>query len=389
LIPFYKLNWTVGGTIVDLTKYCLEWDSKQAIKTKSNAANFRIGVHPLWVTSELVDSSGNLRFENGQNIAVYLGTSPVGTADIISNFSITGIEPAVQEDGAYVKLICGDKSVTLLSMSGAKNYNTTAPEIIKYLIGNWSRGSVLDGGYIQSTTSTGGAFPTVQYSFFYKPIADAIEEVSQPAYTNDDKPYIYWVDENNYLHWQYPYDAVGGTITEGMDNTYKFSFNKKESSEVNMIIYNSGKDKNDNSILWYQFNWNTRSGQLKFKYYDWSEIATQMRGYSWEDPSSGSVLTWDVATNSQVREYAKTRGSAECTTVFSKAGMYWKGNVTLKGTKGYTRGQLINIVSDKFGNFGESSGLKLRISEIVHSVNSNGWTTEITLDEDPDVVGAI
>jgi len=387
MIPFYLINWVRpdGGT-VDLGKYCTSFSVKKAIQSKANIADFILRVSPLLLTgTDFLDSTGNLRFQADQQINVYLGTAPVSaiSSDLLSALTVTNIEPEVSEN-VNVKINAMDKSAYLLSMSGAKNYTASVPNIIKGIVNQWGRGSVsadlvANGGYIQGTMSTGANFGTQSYAYIYKPIFDAIDELSQPSYTGDDRPYIFWVDENNALHWQYPWQTLAGTITEGSDDVYEMKIAKKQQDEINMVVYNAGKDKNGNAVLWYQFNYATRSAKLQIAYYDWSEIVATMQnpGYAWDS------LTWSTATNDQVRDHAKSKGNARCQDIFARKGLLWKGTSLLKGTRSIDRGQLIKIVSNKFGKFGENAELKLRVTDVIHTVSDRGWFTEFTVEEDP------
>lgn len=387
MIPYYLILWSKpdGGT-VDLGKYCTEFTVKKGIQSKANVASFTLRVSPLLLSgTDFLDTDGNLRFQMDQNISVYLGTAPINTStDLLSALTITNVEPEMGEN-VNIRIDAMDKSAFLLTMSGAKNYTGTAPQIIKDIVNQWSKGSVsalltTEGGYISATPGgTISSFPTVSYAYVYKPIFDAIDELSQPSYTGDDRPYIFWVDENNRLHWTYPSQTVDNTLEEGKDDIYELKISKKEQEEINMIIYNAGKDKNGNAILWYQFNYSTRSAKLKIAYYDWSEIVAQMQnpGYTWDG------LTWNTASNTQVREHAKSIANAKCQDLFARKGLLWKGSVRMKGTRKIERGQLIEITSSKFGKFGEKAKLKLRVTDVTHTVSDRGWFTELTLEEDP------
>jgi len=394
MIPFYKIIWHKpdGGT-VDLGRYCTKFTVKKAIQSKANIASFTLQLTPLTLAgTDFLDADGNLRFQMDQQINVYLADEPIDTsnsAHLLSALTITNVQPNLTADSVIVKIDAMDKTAHLLSKAGAKTYTGTAPEIIRDIINQWAPeiSAELDtnGGYIQTTPGgTASSFPTKTYAYVYKPIFDAIDELSQPSYTSDDRPYIFWVDENNNFHWVYPDQTIDTTIEEGKDDVYSIDLRKKEQDEINMIIYNAGKDKNGNSILWYRFNFQTRSSKLKIAYYDWSEITANMQnpGYSWNG------LTWDTATNDQVREHAKELANAKCEDFFARKGLLWKGTIKMKGSRNIERGQLIKIISHKFGKFGEKDYLKLRVTDIIHDVSKNGWIMTLQVEEDPLVPGA-
>lgn len=401
MIPYYQIWWTKpdGGTI-DIGQYCTAFNVKKAIQSKANIASFTLQMTPLIVPgSDFLDTDGNLRFGMDQSVSVYLKDEPIDTSNsdhLLSSLTITNIEPVMGADDVGLKIDAMDKTAHLLSKSGAKNYTGTAPEIIRDILKQWTSEVNADldddGGSIVTTPGgTATSFPTKTYAFVYKPIFEAVDELSQPSYTNDDRPYIFWIDDSNVFNWTYPSQTIDNTIEEGTDDIYSLKVSKKEQGEVNMVIYSAGKDKNNNTILWYRFNHETKSNKIKQAYYDWGEIATDMQnpGYYWVDPSSGTVSwtgsTGGTATNAEVRTHAKERANAKCEDVFARRGLLWKGDILMKGTRAIDRGNLIQVTSHKFGNFGDNEPLKLRVTDVIHDVSTRGWLTTLFVEEDPEV----
>lgn len=319
---------------------------------------------------------------------LYVATAP---DDLLDVYTITEIDPKINNKGAILKLNCADNTSQILSKSGIKNYpESDSPTIIKKMIDDWA--PEVDASYgadgIATTPTDVDSFDEVSYSLVAKPLYEAIDELSQPDMTGEDRPYIYWVDKDNKFRWKYPSTTLDDTWSEHDDDVYEIDVSKKETDETNMVIFNAGKDKNDYSILYYDYNENTRSDRLKMAYHDWSEIATNMQnpGFSWN--ADGSTVSWDgsigdTATNEQVRDFAKVVGLSKCETIFSKGGLIWKGNVLKRGNRSNSVGELIKIESETYGLFGESKQMKLRIKDMVHTFDKRGWVTSYSLEEDP------
>jgi hypothetical protein len=334
--------------------------------------------------SDFLDGFGNIRFKLGETISAYLKEDPIDTsnsAHLVSSYAITKITPNISNDSVKITIDAMDKTSQLLSKSGAKNYYGSAPVMIRDIMKNWASeinaDLDTDGGYI--TTTPGGtatSFIVKSYPYTYKPIFDAVNELSQKDYTGDDNAYIYWVDSSNNFHWEYPGNTVATALVEGAGNIKDIDIEKSEQDEVNMIIYNAGKDKEGNSILWYKFNILTKSGTLKIAYYDWSEITTNMQlpGYT--------EINWSSATNNEVRDYAKVIGAAKCDKIFTERPLVWKGTIRLSGTRSIARGTLVSLTSHKFGDWGNESTTNFRVVDVAQSVSSRGWWTTITLEEE-------
>jgi len=60
----------------------------------------------------------------------------------------------------------------------------------------------------------------------------------------------------------------------------------------------------------------------------------------------------------------------------------WKASIELNGTLSYTVGELYYITSERINKTNQP----LRIKEVKHSFTSKGWTTDLTMEEDENIV---
>ena len=400
-VTFCKIDWrdSATNTVKELTPI-INWNSKRAVNVKSNSAEIMLkNIAPESIYSDYFDSTGNLRLSVGgttttggteapDDIKIYLGTAPVSStvaSDMLCSMSIVGIEQAYEEEGKSIKLNCADKTFLLLSQYAVGNYpitGSTAPvyQLIQQVIRQWTRtgnstADVIDvTSYMATTRSDLSAFPGTFYTCVYKPIYEVVQELSQPQYTGDTRPFLFWVDELNNLHWLYPSQTGGITLSDLTGNVYSINIKKEEREEVNMIIFNAGKDKNGISILDYAVNLESPAAKLKIAYYDWSEITSNMKN------PVVIAAQWTNLTNDQVRGNAKQIGQGKCKAKFAGKGLVWKGTIMLKGTKSYIAGDLILFTSKSMG----FSSYKLRVMDVVHTMDiEQGWTTSLVIEEDP------
>jgi hypothetical protein len=395
-VPFAQIWWTDSstGNSVEISD-AIDWTAKRGISIKSNLVEIVLNnIAPDSQYSQYFDSDGKIKFtagkqgitiEEADDIRLYVGTVPVSTADtthLIMSCSITGVEQRLGEDEKSIKLNCADKTFQLLNYYTTGNFpvaggSAPAYQLIQEAIKrSWQiRNSITDS--IDITTYVGTAksdlTPLMQttYSAVYKPVYEVIDELSQIQYTGDTRPFIFWVDQNNALHWVYPAQSFNGTVNELTTDIYSMNIIKSERDEVNMIIYDCGKDKNGNNITWYKFNFTSDASKLKVVYMNWGAIVQEMKS-----PLSSY---WDSHTNDEVRTQAKTIADAKCDAYFADKGMRWKGAMTLRGTKDYTAGDLIALTTTTFG----FNNQKLRVMDVSHDIDQNGWTTTIDLEEDP------
>ena len=120
---------------------------------------------------------------------------------------------------------CADKTFLMLNQYVIGNFpqvgSAPAYQLIQQAIQrSWQlrKASIADvfdiTTYVATTKSNGSPFIDTTYSAVYKPVYEVIEELSQVQYTGDTRPFIFWMDANNMLHWVYPSQVWNGTINE-------------------------------------------------------------------------------------------------------------------------------------------------------------------------------
>lgn len=214
MIPFVKIYHTNDSVVnFDLTPYLRSMQLAIGSEATKNSA-----------TIELINYQNALDGQgftiNDSNFTIYLDWQPITTQDPIMTATLTTIAMPTNNDGkSHYKLKVTDKTAMFLNKVWAFSYQadsliegqaTNAPRIIKNVIGHLnnldaSTSDDLTTNNVATTKRDGSAFPTgISISKIWKPGYEWITELSQPEYTNEDRPYIFYVDANNDLHWQYP-----------------------------------------------------------------------------------------------------------------------------------------------------------------------------------------
>jgi len=399
----------------------------------------------------------NLKYTVGDTVKIYCKysidtTDTINTTDdLIMSAEITEIGYSLEEQKSTIILNCTDKTYLLLNKLWAFNYKKSlvlsAPEIIRDLIrinttegksvlGSVNADLVSNGGYIQDTRPQSGSefddsFPSpITMAKVYKPVYEWIKDLSQIDMTNStseldtdsgtmgcSRPMIFYIDENNKAHWEYPgTTSANYTITTGEDSTYKvhsFKLRRATFDMVNMVIFNAGDDFNGSGVLSYYFDPNADATQLKPTYRPWIDITkTVMSGElvenndkytqaddgsllfhgknrynadyttswspSWND--TGSVIDSNSLLNNSLRDYAIATGKTKAQSITSRtASPRFKGSLTMKGYK-FNVGTLIDFSSSLHG----INNILIRITDVQHTINKNGWFTNLSVEEDPN-----
>ena len=191
---------------------------------------------------------------------------------------------------------------------------------------------------------------------------------------------------------------------------------------VNMVIFNAGKDMQGSGILNYFYDQNTRSKELKMVYRPWTEIARDMikaelptgeggnnnlvkdnttpgpftyEGNFYDNASAynlttswGATVTSDSNYNDSLRDYAAFNASSKGmqrskALTKSRGSPRWKGTISMKGFK-YTPNDLIRFTSYRCGIYNQD----LRIKEVQHTIDGQGWFSTLTVEEDERTLSA-
>lgn len=324
---------------------------------------------------------GNIKYKPDDIIKIYAADGIVDINNInhlIGTFNILNIN--IYPENKTVKLTCGDKTYVMLSKIFVGDENRTINTLINLIVqrvnqnGGSNSGNVVT--HIASTTSTGGAFPTIQFASAYKTAYDCIAELSQPENTGDKRAYLFWFDENGEFWWQYPSLTPVYTFTNGVDPVINMSMSKTEAESIAMIIYDAGLDKNDTTILGFYVDPNAGTIKNKVKYQPMTDIAKLFKR---QFQNAG---TYTGMSNSQFTSYCEAAAIARCTSLISKVGQgLWQITMNVDGAI-YSPGPLYSVSASEDG-FPTSN---LRLERVVHTMNKNGWGTLLTLTQDPSEV---
>jgi hypothetical protein len=267
---------------------------------------------------------------------------------------------------------------------------------MSFIIGG-ARYDIESSTYIQSVRGDATQFPTKSLSKTFKPIYEWLRDLSQIEYLNTDaelagtllygRPFMFWVDENNYFHWVEQSDTTGGSLTVGVDKIYSSKLNKSTFDAMNMIIFNAGTDMNGHGILDFYLDDDSKIKGNKMQFVPMLSIAksnidddykintSRNDGRFPQYVTAGSYpltnTAWgatgianDSEYNTTLRAKCKADGQKRARSIVSKtSGARWKGSVQMKGQI-YTPGTLLLFTDIRAGLYNQ----KLRVMEVKHSI---------------------
>jgi hypothetical protein len=418
-----------------------------------------------------VNTEGIIRFEEEDQFKVYAkyvedndDITAAWTVDSITyptSSDLMGIyflkEYGVQDSnaGTRIKITAVDKTYILFNKVFSKSWTLgngfSAPELVQKIVrlstqgsGSFSSGGVnyeidarlvSEGGNIQDTRKTAPTtFPDIEMAKVWKPIYEWMRELSSTDSINYATevsgesyvygiPFIFWVDENNSLHWKEPTSSVSSTFIVGTSDIYKVNLKKKMFGNANMIIYNAGEDMDKRGIWSYYLDETSNIKGLQMKVVPMTHIARDLKNRDYQlgvaqadrnDGGDGAGLplyqypaayggglsacvfpntnlttytapgdiTDDNDYNSALKERALYDGRQLAKRITSGlAHLKWKGNIEVKGAK-YTVGTLISLTDDRVGLSGE----ELRVMDVKHNLTRTGWFTTLSIEKDPETL---
>jgi hypothetical protein len=167
--------------------------------------------------------------------------------------------------------------------------------------------------------------------------------------------------------------------------------------------------------LWYYWDNTSNSNNLRMKYYPLLQVTDgtgaigsgmfdqEIAAGNLVESSSGTVpykgklynaatsgtTSWGVAFGSLSayksawRAEQRVRADKIAKTITARLGkLAWHGSLELKGTNSYTAGDLLTFTSQTIG----LSEQLLRVVDVQHHVDTNGWVTTLELKEDEQAV---
>lgn len=342
-------------------------------QAKSNSAEITLSNYASNLTP-----NGELKYNVDDIFKIYATKGLVDINDanaLIGTFFIKNI--AFQPENKTITLTCGDHTYDLLNRSFPMDYNgETSPNIIYNIIqtipndGTEQYSVTTD---MASTKSDGSAFPTFDYANVNKTAYEVILNLSQPEYTGDKQEYLFWFDQNNIFHWVYPNTTIeSNKLSYGSEPIIKMKGGRTETDTISSVIYNAGNDLVDVSITDLYHNDNATSTNIK--YTPMIDIAKKYKR-KFSDGNGGYTITNDTFI-----AICKIDAVARSKSIIRNVGTgLWKADIEVKGDH-YTIGKLYTV-EDNINNFESQI---LRIKRIVHTLNKNGWTTKLSLEQDPE-----
>ena len=353
----------------------------RALNAKSNSAEILINNY----AGESVQN-GEVIYKPDGTIKVYAAEGNIDTtnpAHLVGIYTILNVE--VQPVPKQIKLICGDKTFDMLSKVVTESWTgKTAAYIIEQVvqrINQTGNGSTITT-HISQTKSDGNAFTAQDYTTVYKTAYEVIAELSQTNSTGDNKPYIFWFDENGEFWWKYMDETPAALEFEHGVNIFDLKVQQQKSDTIAMLIYNAGKDLDDIDYIDFTFNETAPSIKGHIKYQPMLDISKEYRREimitnSLSDTTSASILT--VMTNTQFQTELNRRASNVGDKLINAVGTgLWQATCRITG-------QIIkpgDYHTVKAPNDGFIS-TPMRVERVQHTMNKNGWTTKLTLKEDP------
>lgn len=277
-------------------------------------------------------------------------------------------------------------------------------------------------------------FPEVLMGKSWKPIFEWVAEISQTENTNYndeiieggatfyDRAFLMWFDKNNAVHWIYADDTVDLTLDLGEEDFSAMQLQKSVFDAVNFVIYNAGEDMDGNGIMYYFYDDKSDVSSLKMRYQPMTNLAnnfinndlaintardttkTQDKLRQYPASYSPAITNWsfkessnnwrvtngltartDLNNNSEynesLREACKYAGLIEARAITSKmSGLRYNGDIALKGQH-INPGDLIQVTNRYTGQ----NAQKLRVINVRHNINQNGWISTINVEEDEKV----
>lgn len=339
--------------------------------------------------SGVLVQSGEFVIKPDDTIKVY---ATEGFVDKNNNEHLMGIytvlNTEIQPDGRTFKLTAADKTYLMLSKVYAiRDLEDTINNHVEAIVQTINETGVTQEPIttvIDNVRSDSSDFPTTRYTSAYKTAYDAIDELSQTAYTGDNYPYMFWFDEDDTFHWEYPGQTPeSDTFVYGQGSVIKMKVAKTEAESISMIIYNAGEDLNASDRIEFKLDPTAGSVKNRIKYNPWLDISQLVRQglkdqFDLADTENSTLLT--VITNEDFIDLLDERAVSRCMNVFAKVGQgLWSTDIDVDGLR-YTPGKFYTVSSSEFG----FPPTNLRLIRIVHTLNKNGWLTKLELREDPE-----
>ena len=164
----------------------------------------------------------------------------------------------------------------------------SAPSVIKNMVALTTSGDITTTNVSMTRSGGGSNWPFATTGGVGKSLYEWINVLSGTLYTNtaaeiasgsltEKKDYLFWVDEDNDLHWGYPSTSIDYTLNEQSTAIRSADFKMSVNDVVNMIIYRCGEDKVGASITWYAYDMSTEQVNLRIRLWPMTHISDWIR----------------------------------------------------------------------------------------------------------------
>lgn len=210
-VPFVKIIHKDSKTDIEtnITQYYLSISINLGSEATKNTVNIEL--------SNKIRKLIPIGFSLDDSIIVYIDNSPIVDQNPIISSFISNIESSTLKSKKSFKLKCVDKTFLLLSKLWAKAYVESDPkkanEVVINVIQNTTDTGVnttaITYNNVASVKSDGTPFDiNVNLAKAWKPLYEWLKELATPTFTGDNRTYIFYIDKDNDLHWEYPHQKV-------------------------------------------------------------------------------------------------------------------------------------------------------------------------------------
>jgi len=379
--PAFHVRYSGGSLDQDINE-AIVINSRIGLKTRIGTANFQV-----LNINEAFNPGSDLKIDGTANIW-FSTTGPAGGSTLVFPGLVNEIIQDTDTRERNIKINLVNKTERLLSYLDAKDYPsggtiggnpTTASNVIKDVISRVND-TLNFKGETNITTNNVTATPftfNFGYGYNYKSAFDIVKELSADEYTNDGQ-YIYYIDEDNDLHFK-PRPGITGT-TPSLD---EYDFTKFRATYgvfdvINAVIINAGKTVAGITILNYALNiLSIAEIGFRWKYLVVTEIAKE-----WINQNPGES---EVNQLAGIKKWAKAYAEKYVEVLGEPR---WRIEATMKGDINYLgtstriiQGDIVKMTSTP-NNW--DNGKYLRVMDIRHNFTGRGWFTTLQLEEDID-----
>ncbi len=418
----YTTNYTISG--ITLTFGSAPSSSNENIKVRYSLLGAGDRIKIYWWKDSATHTNSDLQMEGTiETAGVGVTSKNIYTVRGYTLFEalmngMAFMTPSAAVNNSYLAIIQVIASIN-------RFYQATERKIYGETLTEWGLvTNPITGGGNPTTKQDGSAFPTREFSFDYKRGVDAIEELSDHEYTQDNQ-YLYWVKYNvNTSRYEFIWapktKTVSGTLNYGTGISNLVA-NRDIEPVANMLIYHCGTSPYGVPIRWFIIDTASSSGvgtRVKFVTKSTSHIAGDLITKEFENDStkwekdgdgnqkekfpkdasypytflfeardsvgkqSGSKATAanDDDFNEVIVQEARALGKEICQHLLT---LY--KNPRIGATLTYSRdpityalGEFWNVNAKPFGLYEKP----LRIMQINHSF----WKTQVFLEEDEDKI---